>query len=248
MMAQEPDLHALLRAKTSVPVPAVVAYDTTHDLLDHDYILMERLPGQPLSHSPSVDTDRVLFDVGQCLAQVHALTAEAYGYLGAHHPMPPQSSWPAAFFVMWEKLLCDIVQVGLYTAGERQMLLHLLDRHMSCFEHPVPAALLHMDVWGQNILVDADGRLTGLLDWDRALWGDPEIEFAVLDYCGISVPAFWEGYGRVRPQTQEAQIRRMFYLLYELQKYMVICEGRGHDTAGARGYKRQSLQLIEQLK
>ncbi|OUL36382.1 hypothetical protein BV372_08175 [Nostoc sp. T09] len=58
--------------------------------------------------------------------------------------------------------------------------------------------MLHMDVWFQNILVDSAGNVTGLVDFDRALWGDPEIEFAVLDYCGISEPAFWRGYGRER--------------------------------------------------
>ena len=81
------------------------------------------------------------------------------------------------------------------------------------FDRPVPAALLHMDVWAQNILVDDGGRLTGLVDWDRALWGDPEIEFAVLDYCGISTPAFWQGYGRERDLSEPAQVRRVFYLL-----------------------------------
>ena len=42
-------------------------------------------------------------------------------------------------------------------------------------------------------LVDANNKVTGLIDWDRALYGDPEIEYAVLDVCGISKPAFWEG-------------------------------------------------------
>ena len=73
----------------------------------------------------------------------------------------------------------------------------LLDRHAEVFDRPVPASLLHMDVWAENILADERGRLTGLIDWDRACWGDPEIEFAVLDYCGISEPPFWEGYGAV---------------------------------------------------
>lgn len=41
-----------------------------------------------------------------------------------------------------------------------------------------------------NILIDNQGSVTGIVDFDRALWGDVEIEFAVLDYCGISEPAF----------------------------------------------------------
>ena len=103
-----------------------------------------------------------------------------------------------------------------------------------------------MDVWAQNILVDDGGRLTGLVDWDRALWGDPEIEFAVLDYCGISTPAFWQGYGRDRDRSEPAQVRRIFYLLYEIQKYIVIHHGRHRNPSSARRYKQHVLELVAQ--
>ena len=122
----------------------------------------------------------------------------------------------------------------------------LLETYQPVFDRHVPASLLHMDVWGQNILVDQKGKLTGLLDWDRALWGDPEIEFAVLDYCGISHPSFWEGYGQQRDQSKAAQVRNLFYLLYELQKYIVIRHARNRDPVSANRYKRQVVQLVQQ--
>ena len=112
--------------------------------------------------------------------------------------MEPQPDWPSAFHVMWHNLLDDIERCGGYTPEEAARMRRMLDRHMAVFDRPVPASLLHMDVWAENILADGAGRLTGLIDWDRACWGDPEIEFAVLDYCGISKPAFWEGYGAER--------------------------------------------------
>jgi fructosamine-3-kinase len=105
-----------------------------------------------------------------------------------------------------------------------------------------------MDIWHQNILVDEDGRVTGLVDWDRALWGDPEIEFAVLDYCGVSEPAFWEGYGQARDESEEARIRQVFYLLYELQKYIVIRHGRNNDPASARRYKAQVMGIVRRMR
>jgi fructosamine-3-kinase len=124
----------------------------------------------------------------------------------------------------------------------------LLDAHLAAFNRDVPAALLHMDVWAQNILADDNGRLTCLLDWDRALWGDPEIEFAVLDYCGISEPAFWEGYGAQRDRSGAAEVRRVFYLLYELQKYIFIRKVRNRSPARADQYRRQALLLAQTLK
>lgn len=250
MMAQEPQIHALLRAKTDVPVAKVYAYDDSHAIIDRSYIIMERLPGRALSDVPGVSRrfyDRVLTQVGRYLREMHSLTADRYGYLGAHHPMEPQKSWWEAFWLMWNLLLDDIVNAGGYSVAEAQSLRQLLVAYRDCFDRPLPASLLHMDVWSQNILVDEKGHVTGLVDLDRALWGDPEIEFAVLDYCGISEPAFWRGYGRERDTSPAARIRQRFYLLYEVQKYIVIHKLRRNDPAGAWRYREHSLRLAAPL-
>jgi aminoglycoside phosphotransferase (APT) family kinase protein len=249
MMAQEPELHALLRAETTVPVAGILAYDDSRTLLDRDYLLMERLPGEPLTEGGLEDRQigGVLEQVGVYLAQMHALVADRYGYLGAHQPMTPQPSWVEAFSVMWNKLMDDVVACGGYSPDEADAFRRLLDIYRPHFDRPVRASLLHMDVWSQNILVDQVGRVTGLVDLDRALWGDPEIEFAVLDYCGISEPAFWQGYGRDRDTSFSAQIRARFYLLYEVQKYIVIRIWRRDAPAEALEYKRNAFALARPL-
>ncbi len=247
MMKQEPVIHDLLRHKTNVPVPMVIALDESRSVIDRDFIIMERLPGQAWSETPPPDPDSVLRELGSCLAQVHAITANSYGYLGPHRPMDPQPSWFEAFRVMWRMLLADVASTGHYSAEEAARLAKLLEKHYGAFMHDPPASLLHMDIWMQNILVDSQGRLTGLIDWDRALWGDPEIEFAVLDYCGISEPTFWEGYGAQRDMSESAQIRRIFYLLYEIQKYIVIRHGRDGSPDSARTFKQQTFRLAARL-
>lgn len=248
MMRQEPQIHQILRERTSVPVAQIVAFDDSADLIPNDYMLMERLPGQPLTDMLHVDGDSVLRQMGEYLGEAHGLHAEEYGYLGAHQPMQPEASWVDAFHAMWGKLIADIVDVGEYDQTEASVMLELLDRYLSLFDRPVAASLLHMDVWHQNILVDDTGQVTGVVDWDRGLWGDPEIEFAVLDYCGISEPAFWEGYGHQRDESPEARVRQRFYLLYEVQKYIVIRAGRNRDRPGAQQYKAQSFALARDLQ
>jgi fructosamine-3-kinase len=256
MMRQEPSLHALIRARTSIPVAEVVAHDFSRTDIDRDYVLLRALGGVPLSdvgHLSPAQIDNVLRQVGTYLRHLHALTAvdclglHAYGYLGEHRPMKPQPSWFAAFRVMWHMLLDDVVACGAYSVAEAQALRNLLDRYREHFMHPVQPRLLHMDVWAQNILVDTAGSVTGLVDFDRALWGDVEIELAVLDYCGISEPAFWQGYGRARDMSAPAQIRQLFYLLYEVQKYMPIRIWRGNDPGSAARAREHSLALATQL-
>jgi len=246
MMAQEPEVHDLVRTHTSVPVAEILAYDTTRDVLDRDFLLMRRLPGEALSEvslSPR-SVERVFTQVGEALAQIHGLRRDRYGYLGAHRCMEPQPDWPRAFTVMCNRLIDDIERCDGYDAGEAAFLRRLLDTHIGALPHHPGACLLHMDIWAQNILCDRDGNLTGLVDFDRALWGDPEIEFAVLDYCGVSVPAFWSGYGQARDASPEAHVRQLFYYLYEVQKYIVIERLRRGNAARADQYRQHVRDLL----
>jgi len=256
MMRQEPFLHRILRQHTQLPVARIISHDFGRAVIDRDYVLMEMLPGTPLSEAHwlgSAQRARALEQVGGYLRQLHALTATeilgvaAYGYLGEHHPIPAQPSWQSAFSTMWNRLLDDVVTSGVYRHGEAQVMRDLLETHLPSFAHTVAPCLLHMDIWDQNILVDDEGNVTGLVDFDRALWGDPEIEYAVLDYCAISEPAFWSGYGAARDTSPAAEIRRLFYLLYEVQKYMPIAIWRQDDPAGALRYKEHSFGLAAAL-
>ncbi|MEA2063742.1 MAG: aminoglycoside phosphotransferase family protein [Gemmatimonadota bacterium] len=253
MMHKEPGVHRALCEKTGAPVPEIVAYDFSRESLPRDFLLMQRMPGTPLSDHHSLepqDINETFFAVGRALKAVHAIHAESYGYLeaGSYRPMQPQSGWTSAFVIMWNRLLDDIEGCGGYTSQETVSMRRLLDGHITAFTRREPASLLHMDVWAQNILAGTSGQLTGLLDWDRALWGDPEIEFSVLDYCGISQPSFWEGYGRMRETGAEAEIRRTFYLLYEHQKYIFIRRVRGKNTALADQYRQQCLEMASALE
>jgi aminoglycoside phosphotransferase len=91
-MRQESGLHALLRGRTDVPVPAILAHDFGHAEIDRDYLLMERLPGTPISHLRGLAQDafdNILRDVGRFLRQVHEITGDRYGYVGDHRPIEP---------------------------------------------------------------------------------------------------------------------------------------------------------------
>lgn len=250
MMAQEPGIHMLVRQRTDVPVPEIIAYDTSRRFVDRDFLLMERLPGIPLTQFRCTQSqlDSILEQTGHYLRQIHGITSDRYGYLGEHRCMEPQSDWASAFRVMWSKLIDDVAEAGYYDREQALRVTGLLEQHIEYFDRPVASRLLHMDIWAQNILVDEHARVTGLVDFDRALWGDVEIEFAVLDYCGISQPAFWRGYGVMRDTSASARIRHLFYLLYEVQKYIVIYHCRTREPTRAQRYKEQSLAMMRELE
>ncbi len=251
MMAQEPGIHRIIKERTSIPVPEIYIYDNSHSIIDTDYLIMEKIDGITATDANFLTKkqwDYILYQIGKHLNELHCLKAEEYGYLGEHHPMTPQKNWAAAFSVMWNKMINQIVEVGGYSKEEGDSFVKLLDAYYNVFQHNPVSSLLHMDIWHQNIILDKNGKIIGIVDWDRALYGDVEIEFAVLDYCGISEPSFWKGYGMQRDFSKNDLIRNIFYLLYEIQKYIIIYSTRRYNPASVEQYKKYVFNLAEQIK
>ena len=77
-----------------------------------------------------------------------------------------------------------------------------------------------------------------------------EWDLAIAEYCGVTQPAFWDGYGKtIKTHCGPAAIRRFFYLLYEHQKYIVIAmSSRRNDPNGAKRYAKESLEAVEKFR
>jgi aminoglycoside phosphotransferase (APT) family kinase protein len=254
MMRQEPELHRIIAEKSEIPIPRILAQDFSRSRVDRDYLIMNRVTGTPLSErSLDVAARRtVQHSWGAYIRQLHAIYAEPerFGYLGAHRPMEVQSSWPQAFAEMYRLELEDIRRCGVYGAKDYRYAMDLLEKNRTAFENCERASLCHGDIWVTNLMVDSEGTVQALIDFDRACWGDPEWDLAIADYCGVTDDAFFEGYGGdPRSDNGAAAIRRLFYLLYEHQKYIVISvSGRRNDPVGARRYADQSLDLMRRFE
>jgi aminoglycoside phosphotransferase (APT) family kinase protein len=64
----------------------------------------------------------------------------------------------------------------------------------------VPPRLVHGDLGGSNVHFGADGKLTGVLDWDLAIRSDPAIDAALV--------ATWHGWDVLRAAADEETYRR----------------------------------------
>lgn len=252
MMRQEPHIHERVGLETSVPVPRILATDFSRQHIDRDFLVMEMLPGHPMTELGPGAFTRALEELGAYVAQLHSVREEQnrFGYVGSHNCMQPQGDWRSAFIEMYSKLLDDITAIEVYDRPTAEWALSLVHSHSPVFEHAETSRLCHGDLWVENILADEEGRVTGVLDFDRACWGDLEWDLAIADYCGMTRPEFWRGYGRDDfRRSRAAKVRRLFYLLYEHQKYIVISmSSRRNNPQAARRYADQSLQIMQRFK
>ncbi|MEV6281455.1 aminoglycoside phosphotransferase family protein [Kribbella sp. NPDC051770] len=200
-------------ARGKAPVPEVVYADA-------ELLLMTALPGATML---SVGAARTAYrrELGAIVRNLHEVVgADGFGY--------PQrglvATWAVAFQRMLDDVLADAERYGVEVpAGVTRQL--GLDRFELLNRVRTPR-LVHFDLWDGNILVDG-GRISGLIDGERAFWGDPVAEFVSLTLFSSVDDELLVGYG--------SDIDRELLSLYRVYLYLIMLverTPRGDDDPG----------------
>jgi aminoglycoside phosphotransferase (APT) family kinase protein len=160
LIRAEGDYFRLVRDRApGVPVPPVLAGTD-------DWIVTTFLPGRPLTEG---DAPLAREQLGAAIARVHGITGSFFGYPGDR---PRAADWPAAFAAMMAALRADAAawQVPLPPLDG------VVERHHDVLATVTRPALLHFDLWDGNVLVSPSGGLSGVVDGERYLYGDPLLD------------------------------------------------------------------------
>jgi aminoglycoside phosphotransferase (APT) family kinase protein len=102
--------------------------------------------------------------------------------------------------------------------------------------------LVHGDLYARHILVDANARPSGVIDWGDVHLGDPalDVQIAHLVLPASAHGAFRAAYGPIDERTwSAARYRAIYHAILELDY------GVRADDAGMRASGAQALRLIE---
>nr|WP_221383053.1 aminoglycoside phosphotransferase family protein [Actinoplanes polyasparticus] len=225
LIPAEAEYFSLVRGKA--PVPTVLAGSD-------NWIISSLLPGRPLTDG---DSPRAREQLGAAIARVHTVSGPLFGYTGGR---PSGSDWPAAFHAMIESLRAD---AGAW-AVPLPPLDGLIARHHAVLATVERPALLHFDLWDGNVLVAPDGSLSGLVDGERYLYGDPLLDFvspALFQRIDETHP-FVVGYG-AGPFTA-AELTRL--ALYRVHLYvLMLTEGPSRGIALDADRQKLVTRLLE---
>ena len=238
MILHEPVVHKIVAEKTNIPIPKILKKG---EIEGRNYVIMDKLKGIP--NELNIKT---MFELGKYIRQLHDIHGNGFGYFGPNNVMGLQKTWQGAFELMWKKLVNNNLKVKGLNKYEAEQFIEIFDEHKKYFDIDIKPSLLHADLWYQNILTD-NGKITGILDWDRSLWGDPGFEFAIMDYCGLLNSYFFEGYGKNITYSKDSIIRKKFYLAYEVQKYIIIYMTRRFDLSKAKSYKDATFRILNEI-
>jgi aminoglycoside phosphotransferase (APT) family kinase protein len=197
LLATEAEYYRLVPG----PVPSVVGAGP-------GFLLMTEVPGVPWHGAEVTGREARRRELGGIVAGLHTVTGTGFGYLQD----PPHPTWPSAFAAMVDAVLADAVRYGVRLPRPAAEIAHLVRRHEPLLELVTTPVLVHFDLWDGNILLDGD-RVSGIIDAERAFWGDPVAEFVSLTlFHDLDAPLL-AGYGAARFDAP-ARRRLALYRVY----------------------------------
>ena len=223
-------LHSLVRAHTSVPIPQVIAVDTTYRLWPWRYIIKEYAPGIEWAEAlPQMDNEAqegAYRQIGSAVAELHTISFDAFGELG-------DDGLPHAQMPYLEALAKRATQ-RIKDAGQAAKFIKLLQERASLFEEINQPTLCHDDLHKHNILFhreNGEWKLSAILDFDSAYAGHHESDLSRLDlWHGMIGPGFWEAYTEVLPISPAYKERRPIHQLLWCLEYAAVTPEHMEDT------------------
>jgi fructosamine-3-kinase len=149
------------------------------------------------------------------------------------------SSWFDAFHIMVDDILLDGKEYGVKLPMEYDEIEQLFLSNVHAFDSVKEPRLVHWDLHDGNVIVGDDGHISGIIDCDRAIWGDPLIEFYFGDFTN-SVN-FLKGYGKNLLTDSDAKRRRILYNIYLYLIMVIESYYRRYDDA----HKSWTLKTLE---
>ena len=179
-------------------------------------------------------------EIGAYLKELHLIKGNHFGLLGSHDTLND------ALFPFFEQLLLSILQDAMkknIDIGVEAVKLHgALVRDRAYFQEVTEPVLVHWDTWEGNWFVK-DDKIIGLIDWERAMYGDPLMEDRFRSHSRSH--HFLEGYG-VKGFSESENVRLAWYDVYLYLIMMVEGAYRGYETDALYQWaKSQFLPILE---
>ena len=240
IMATEVASMRLVRSNAAIPVPEIYFFDDSHDLCDSDYFFMEKIYGDNLEHVkanlPVETQESVDLQIGEIIREINSFPGVYFGYDG--NPDLRANTWREAFIKIVDSVLEDAARKKVEFDVGYDELRDAVQKHASALEEVRTPCLVHWDAWSLNFFV-REGRIAGIIDFERALWAEPlmEAQFRSL-FFGEGITNSMRGYGKTSFTFTEEQ-RNHLYSLHLALVMQTECFYRNYDTDAIFNMSRQ---------
>lgn len=241
LMRAEVTAMKLVAEKCSFKVADVQYYDTSNTICDGNYFFMEKLEGDNFHFVKEKMSEEEISAIGKELGKISrelsTIQNPDFGFLGE------DTRYESLFaFVkqMLTNLISDAERRNVDILYDGRTLLDQLEKDKGAFEEVKKASLVHWDMWEGNVFVK-DGRVSGIIDWERAMWGEPFMDDRFRMHNRDKI--FLEGFGQTSFTENELKRLRWYDIILYLTM-MIEVFYREFEDKGQYFWAREMLEKV----
>lgn len=243
LMRAEERVCAVCRS-LDLPCSRVLAVDCSRALVDRDYMIVDYIPSVPMCDAGlgRGEKERLYHELGRWLRRLHSVRGEGFGFVSRQLEGLSFPRWSEALSFEIADFTARLESAGGLTAAEGARVRGIYAQNAALFDEISEPRLLHTDMWEGNVLLDGGTHaILAVIDGDRAIFGDPDFEFA--SPWG-QVPPLREGYGfePVRDERREQRMRLYLAFYLALEAHVGLSEYNNPDLF--RDRKRQLFEML----
>ena len=199
--------------EAGVPTPEVLAVG--NELSNEPYMIARRVTGVEATHHPR--RRDIVYEMGRHAASINSIRTNNFGNVFDWVDQPTKPlSWSEYLKDEWqaEWRLSVLAKHKILSNNSIRRLREIIDEAKALKTRP---SLNHGDLRTKNVIVDEDGHITAIIDWDDCLstisptW---ELSIALHDLSIDEKQSFIEGYGCTNDQLAEmTHLMRAFNIM-----------------------------------
>jgi fructosamine-3-kinase len=236
----------MVKEKTNVLVPDILYYSKDYKEVDvnecnADYFFMTKLVGTNYQSIKGTLSEKeqyqIEYELGQFNLEMNTIKGEHFGYYASANEN--NKNWPSTFLDMISGVINDGKAKNVDIGISYDDLWNLVNQYTYVLNTVIVPSFVHWDLWEGNVFVK-DGRIEGIIDFERALFGDPLMEYAFREHNKSGFKGYMDAYGDI-VDDENTRIRKLLYDIYLYLIMTVECEYRKYPDDGQYKWAKNML-------
>lgn len=234
--------------KAGIPTSKLLFYDGSCEKIDREYQIVEYIETEKNDELTEQEKAAVEYEAGRYTKIMHNITSKCFGTFYQVQQGKGFPDWYSFLRDYLEQILNQGRKWKVFSEQECIQAQRTLEQNQTLLTI-AQASFLHADLWSGNLLVK-DKKLCAIIDADRAIWGDPDYEFAS-GWMGSN--AFFEGYGVQAKKFEEPENKKkrlLYQMIYALMETYIwsIEYDEPEQSDAARNRLKEIMKELENSK
>lgn len=193
--------------QNTIPTPELVGFDNSENKYGFKYLITTKLPGHNMFEAWEEINLSTVRDSGRILAELHNSTSFSnHGKLGYEKS---GKDLHLAEKIEWNQMVEDMIYTFSENLKETKFseyvkeIRELFEKNRKFLRDNSDPVLVHQEFSPRNMMTK-DEKITGVIDWERAISGDPEYDLFIAEKQFTTKTKLFEGTSQTPEEIKQA--------------------------------------------